>query len=73
MKTLQSVVNDFLDNIDQYEDHILESIAHIIETELMERDFMSNPQNFQTGEDDVNQKVQGKERIATINLSYLRS
>jgi hypothetical protein len=54
MKTLQSVVNDFLDNIDQYEDHILESIAHIIETELMERDFMSNPQNFQTGEDDVN-------------------
>lgn len=54
MNDLQSVVNKFLDNIDQLEDHILESIAHIIEVELMERDFMSNPQNFQTGEDDVN-------------------
>lgn len=52
MNDLQSVVNKFLDNIDQLEDHILESIAHIIEVELMERDFMSNSQNF--GGDDVN-------------------
>lgn len=52
MNDLQSVVNKFLDNIDQLEDHILEAIVHLIEVELQERDFLSNPQNF--GGDDVN-------------------
>ena len=54
MKTLQSVINDFLDNIDQYDDDVLEALAHLIDVELMERDFLNNPQNFKREDDDVN-------------------
>ena len=50
---IQTVVNKFLDNLDQLDDHTLEAIAHLIEVELQERDFMSNPQNFQVGDEDV--------------------
>jgi len=45
-KDLQTIINDFLNNIDQLEDDILEAIAHLVEVELRERDYMSNPQNF---------------------------
>ena len=51
MKTLQSVVNDFLDNIDILEDEVLKAIIHVLEVELRERDFMSNPQNFGGGDE----------------------
>jgi hypothetical protein len=54
MNDLQSIVNKFLDNMDLLEDDVLEAIAHLIEVELQERDFVNNPQNFQTGDDDVN-------------------
>ena len=45
-KTLQDVINNFLDNIDRFDDMQLEAIAHLIEVELQERDYMRNPQNF---------------------------
>jgi len=54
MKTLQSVINDFLDNIDQYDDDVLTALAHLIDVELMERDLVTNPSNFKVGDDDVN-------------------
>jgi len=54
MNKLQTIINDFLNNMDMYEDHILFSIAHLIDVELKERDFIRNPQNFQIGDDDVN-------------------
>jgi hypothetical protein len=54
MKTLQSVINDFLDNIDQYDDDVLEALSHLIDVELMERDYLANPQNFKREDDDVN-------------------
>ncbi len=54
MKTLQSVINDFLDNIDQYDDDVLEALSHLIDVELMERDYLNNPQNFKREDDDVN-------------------
>jgi hypothetical protein len=54
MEDIQTVVNKFLDNMDLLEDDVLEAIAHLIEVELQERDFVNNPQNFQTGDDDVN-------------------
>ena len=49
-KTLQSIINDFLNNIDQYDDDVLEGVAHLISVELMERDFIANPKNFPGGE-----------------------
>ena len=52
-KDLQTIINDFLNNMDRYEDHILWSLAHLIEVELKERDFIRNPQNF-GGDDYVN-------------------
>lgn len=54
MEDIQTVVNKFLDNVSALDDKVLEAIVHVLEVELRERDFMSNPQNFQTGEDDVN-------------------
>ena len=54
MKTLQSVINDFLYNIDQYDDDVLTALAHLIDVELMERDLVTNPSNFKVGDDDVN-------------------
>lgn len=54
MNDLQSIVNKFLDNIDMLEDDVLESISHLIEVELQERDFMANPQHFKMEDDDVN-------------------
>jgi uncharacterized tellurite resistance protein B-like protein len=51
MEDIQTVVNKFLDNMDQLEDHILWAIAHLIEVEMKERDYMSNPQNFPGGDD----------------------
>ncbi len=50
MNDLQSAVNDFLNNMNRLEDNILEAIAHLIEVELKERDFLNNPQNFPGGE-----------------------
>ena len=54
MNNLQTIINDFLNNMDRYEDHILFSIAHLIDVELKERDFLKNPQNFPGGDDYVN-------------------
>ena len=54
MKDLQTIINDFLNNMDAYEDDVLEAVAHLIEVELQERDFLNNPQNFKVGDDDVN-------------------
>ena len=54
MNNLQSIINDFLNNMNAYEDNILEAIAHLIEVELKERDFLKNPQNFPGGDDYVN-------------------
>ena len=54
MEDIQTVVNKFLDNMDLLEDDVLEAIAHLIEVELQERDFVNNPQNFKVGDDDVN-------------------
>jgi len=54
MKNTQTIVNDFLDNIHQYEDDVLEAIGHLIEVELQERDFMANPEHFKVDDDDVN-------------------
>jgi len=51
-KDLGSIINDFLNNIDQYEDDVLEAIAHLVEVELKERDFVRNPQNFPGSEYD---------------------
>ena len=45
-KDLQTVVNKFLDSMNFLEDNILEAIAHLIDVELKERDFIRNPQNF---------------------------
>ena len=53
-KDLQTVVSKFLDNMDQLEDHILWAIAHLIEVEMKERDFIRNPQNFPGGDGYVN-------------------
>ena len=50
MNNLQSIINDFLNNMNAYEDNILEAIAHLIEVELKERDFLKNPQNFPGGD-----------------------
>jgi hypothetical protein len=46
MNDLQSIVNKFLDNLDMLDDDVLEAISHLIEVQLRERDFLSNPQNF---------------------------
>lgn len=46
MKDLQTIINNFLDNIDQYDTQVLEAVAHLIDVELMERDYLANPQNF---------------------------
>jgi hypothetical protein len=46
MNNLQSIINDFLNNMNAYEDNILEAIAHLIDVELKERDFLKNPQNL---------------------------
>jgi len=53
MNDLQSIVDKFLDNTDMLEDEVLKAIIHVLEVELRERDFMSNPQNF-GGDDDIN-------------------
>jgi hypothetical protein len=53
MNNLQSIINDFLNNMNAYEDNILEAIAHLIDVELKERDFLKNPQNFSFGMQEV--------------------
>ena len=51
MEDIQTVVNKFLDNVSALDDKVLEAIMHVLEVELRERDFMSNPQNFGGGDD----------------------
>jgi hypothetical protein len=51
MNDLQSIVNKFLDSTDILEDEVLKAIIHVLEVELRERDFMSNPQNFGGGDE----------------------
>lgn len=45
MEDFVQTVKRFLDNLDLLEDKQLTSIVHLIEVELKERDFMSNPQS----------------------------
>lgn len=46
MNDMQTVVNKFLDNVHLLENEVLAAIVHVLEVELRERDFLSNPQNF---------------------------
>ena len=39
MKDLQTIINDFLNNIDRYEDDVLSAISHLIDVELTDRDW----------------------------------
>ena len=46
MEDFVQTVKRFLDNLNLLDDRQLKSIAHLIEVELQERDFMSNPQHW---------------------------
>jgi hypothetical protein len=48
-KSPQIILNDFLNALDMYDDEQLESIMHVINTELMERSYMENPDSFGEG------------------------
>lgn len=46
MEDFAQTVKRFLDNLNVLDEGQLKAIAHLIEVELRERDFMSNPQNW---------------------------
>lgn len=46
MEDFVQTVKRFLDNLNLLDDRQLKAIAHLIEVELQERDFLSNPQNW---------------------------
>lgn len=49
MRDLQTIVNDFVKNLDLVETDILEAVSHLIEVEIIERQMRDNPHMF--GED----------------------
>jgi hypothetical protein len=49
LKSTEIILNDFLNALDLYDDEQLESIIHVINTELMERAYMENPDAFGEG------------------------
>lgn len=48
VKTLQDIITDFVKNIDLIDDDQLAAVSHLIEIEIMERDFARNPKAFRS-------------------------
>jgi len=43
MRDLQTIINDFVKNLDLMDRQVLEAVSHLIEVEIIEREYREDP------------------------------